>query len=176
MSWIFCLFISLVSINPVKAQFSVNATGFVNASPEDVWPVVRELEMWSDWQDTFDIELIDGGVVDVGKDILITSQFPTTTQQTLETINKIEPESPRRKICWILKSFVIGSLKIPIPDFLLKTDRCIEIIDSDNGDTSIVLNWIVYTGFLAPIVIFTTGSDTLELFDNFNDALYILFA
>lgn len=158
-----------MSIEPFTPFATVNTTTSIDAPRSSVWAVVKAMERWSDFQDNFDIELVDGGVVELGQQILITAKFPIGLSQT--TLEEYDEIIERERICWTLRGFqFFGSLTIDSPPSVLRTARCIELFDNYNGGTD-VHNWISYAGVGWPAVVLGTGLSTRNLFNDFNEAL-----
>jgi hypothetical protein len=171
---------------------TINTTQTIaGVSPADVWPLIRAMEEWSNFQNFFRVELVGGGlllsspsprIVEVGQRLLITSQFAPVPQHTLEELYVVDDVQYR--ICWTLQAFVVPLLwqrvllRLPT-QHLLQTSRCIELFqdhsnnsDSSNNTTTTILhNWITYRGILWPMVILLTGVATRNLFQDFNSAV-----
>lgn len=130
--------------------------------------VVRAMDQWSTFQDIFKAEFIDGnGVVEVGQKIRITTAFPVLPQVTLERYDDLVENE---RLCWTVEGFELIGIKIPSPNFVLKTARCIELSDDESGGTR-VDNWISYAGLGWPAVCLFTGAITTDLFNDFNAEL-----
>jgi len=161
----------MATVEPFSPRLStVNTTISIAAARSTVWPTLRAMDQWSTFQDLFSIELVnDDGVVELGQEIQITTNFPNLPPQvTLEEYNEIIEEE---RICWTLRGFVFGAITLPSPEYFLRTARCIELFDDQENNGTILHNWISYAGFGWPVVVLTTGTMTGNLFDEFNAAL-----
>jgi len=163
-----------MSVKPFRGISTVNTTQAIpKASPSKVWPVLRAMDEWTVFQDTFAIELTnDEGVVKLGQDILISSNFPSPDFAILPvTLEEYDEIIEYQRICWTLKGFYFFNLVLLVsPPQVLRTARCIELFDDGQGGT-ILNNWISYDGIGWPVIIATTGLLTRGLFQDFNAAL-----
>jgi hypothetical protein len=140
-----------------------------------VWPVVKAMDQWSTFQDFFHVTFKGDGknnTVQVGQQIFIASQFPIVDETT--TLEEYDEIIEEHRICWTLRGFQVlglGSPALLVPDGVLRTARCIELFDDNNGTTTILHNWISYAGVAWPLVCLFTGIITTNLFSDFNAAL-----
>jgi len=145
----------------------------IGAAPTAVWPTVRNLAGWDEWQDAFSIKVDGDQDPAPGVDIFITTffGFPFGTQRTHERIYKVDvdPDGAAMTIGWEVVALQFGSLNFSFPKFLYSTERCIEL--TREGDNTRVHNWILYKGLLWPVFKLLTNNVVSRQFAVWNEAL-----
>eukprot|EP00967_Tisochrysis_lutea_P062415 scaffold80109_cov30-Tisochrysis_lutea.AAC.1 len=143
----------------------------VDADISVVWPTVRNLGDWDQWQSIFSIDVEGGGEPAPGTDILITSYFgfPWGTQRTHERIYALNDGNDAKAICWDVVSLVLGPIHVPGWLLLYSTERCVELTRSGSGTS--ITNWIEYKGLMSPWLKLLTNRVILRHFSLWNQAL-----
>ena len=166
----FCVLAYPISIRATISP-ALNVTGGIAAPRAQVWPLVRDLDSWNTFTRAFSPELVGGrSVVEVGQDILFTTDFGIFSSQTIDRIYDIVENE---RICWSLRAILVGQWEVVLPSKVLRTNgRCIELFDGSSGETeTIINNWITYDGILWPMIVLFTGAQLEKLFEEFNNDL-----
>jgi len=135
---------------------TLEATTFVPKPRAQVWGVVAKMSEWKRWQPVFDVA-IDGAPA-VDKQITFTCNWSSGAVDVAN--EKIVRVENRRRLCWDWQDG---------PDWLLATDRCIVLSDEAKG--TVVHNYEVFSGPLAPFVYWFRGGVIADGFETFNSRL-----
>lgn len=122
-----------------------------------VWNTVLNMREWERWQPIFAIHI--DGLPTVGKALAITCNW---SNGAVDVANeRIVMAERQRRLCWDWEDG---------PDWLLTTDRCITLADSESKGTQ-VINYETFSGPLAPFVYWFRGGVIEDGFAVFNSRL-----
>jgi hypothetical protein len=154
----------LLAANAPLPDIIMATTKAPRVAPEAVLSKLKNVRAWSQWTDTFSVE-VDGDVL-VGAQLHVTPNWGESAygfstkgpeEVTVWDDNPL-PSHLRGKLCWVYTL---------LPTFLLTTDRCVEVSAADHDGTAIV-NRIQFMGLLGPLVDYVVGAKVQALFEQFN--------
>lgn len=154
----------LLAANAPLPETIVATATAPRVAPEAVMSKLKTVREWSQWTDTFSVEVAGG--VQVGAQLLVQTHWGDSwyglSTQGPEAVTVWDehphPSHLRGKLCW---AYTL------LPAFLLTTDRCVEVSAADRGGTALV-NRVQFLGLLGPLVAYLVGAKVQALFAQFN--------
>lgn len=135
---------------------TIETSTLVPKSRAAVWEPVYKMREWGRWQSVFSIDL--EGQPAEGKMLQVTCNWKNGAVDV--STEKIVVVERRRRLCWDWQDG---------PDWALGTDRCITLADEAKGTR--VVNYLTFSGPLAPLVYWFKGGVIADGFESFNREL-----